>query len=192
MSRVTKAKEDDKDWLREALKNNQPVFDFHERQIPQAFYGDINNIRDFFHSSCRSYISKELNKPKTEIKIDFLKTVNEFSSFEKAIYNTKNITLPKDLQIDSDEKILMSEDTTLNFIPPSIRDEQIEGVSPEKIAEYRQKFAEAYPRYQAAVKKIDQIKSKLLPQNKGARNNLIKRGKAGTRKYAPQPQIYQY
>lgn len=82
---VTAADEKDPEWLKTALAEGRPVYDFNADEISEGFYNHLNAIRDCFYSSCLDYLEKELTKPKLKLKVDYLKTVHEYGSFEKAV-----------------------------------------------------------------------------------------------------------
>lgn len=82
---VTAADEKDPVWLKAALAEGRPVYDFNAEEISEGFYNKLNAIRDCFYSSCLDYLDKELSKPKVKLKVDYLKTVHDYDSFEKAV-----------------------------------------------------------------------------------------------------------
>lgn len=82
---VTAAAESEPEWLKKALAEGRPVFNFREEDVSQDFYQNLNSIRDCFYSVCESCLDKELSRPSPRLKIDYLKCTPDYGSFEKAL-----------------------------------------------------------------------------------------------------------
>ena len=105
---VEKAEETDPEWLKKAVAEGRPVYNFNPDEISEDFYNRLNAVRDCFYSSCSGYLDKELTKPKMNLKVDFLKTVHDYSTFEKAIVAADKWHY--DLAVKAQKQTFMAED----------------------------------------------------------------------------------
>lgn len=77
-------------WAMNALANNKPVFEFDSSKMTNKMSADIITVRDFLYSAAESYIDKSLaqakdSKKDVKISLDYLKTNNEYDTFEKVL-----------------------------------------------------------------------------------------------------------
>ena len=83
------------DWATRALDAGQKVYLFDASKMTEKMRHDLITIRDFLYSAAESYVDKTViaikeNKQKDKkkspkVRLDYLKTSNEYSTFEKTL-----------------------------------------------------------------------------------------------------------
>lgn len=77
-------------WAKQALAEKRDVWEFRSEKVSANFRGTISEIQDFLYSMADSYVRKQLGKSADSrgkkaprLRIDYLKSTNEYDSFEK-------------------------------------------------------------------------------------------------------------
>ncbi len=83
------------DWATRALDAGQKVYSFDEAKMTGQMRHDLTTIRDFLYSAAESYVDKTViaikeniqkdKKKLPKVRLDYLKTSNEYSTFEKTL-----------------------------------------------------------------------------------------------------------
>ncbi len=83
-------------WALDCIDDGKKVFSFEKDKINDSLKEDISFVSDFLYTKASDYIEFEYkkatqgdNNKKINLRPDFLKTVNEISDFEKALYASK-------------------------------------------------------------------------------------------------------
>ena len=81
-------------WAERALEEGQKIFRFDASQMTTQMQEEINTIRDFLYSAGESYVDKTLataehTKQAPKLRLDYLKTSNEYSTFDKTLEAAK-------------------------------------------------------------------------------------------------------
>lgn len=81
-------REDLPDWAVRNIENGQKVFEFDAMKMTEDMRRDLITIRDFLYSVAESYVDKAVitakeSKKNPKIRLDYLKTSNEYDTFEK-------------------------------------------------------------------------------------------------------------
>ncbi len=85
-----KMSEDLPNWAKDGLSKGENIYNFDATKVPQKLTGEIEKVRDFLYGAAESYVNKTLaraedSKQDPKLRIDYLKTTNEYDSFEKAL-----------------------------------------------------------------------------------------------------------
>ncbi len=88
---VGKDEENIPSWAERCIAQGQVVHRFDVAKIPAELTGKVEEIRDYLYSAADSYVTKTLaraeeKKTKPRLRIDYLKTSNEWDSFEKTLH----------------------------------------------------------------------------------------------------------
>ncbi len=86
------------DWAKKRITEGGSVYVFCKDKVPADLIEDIETIRDFLYQSALSYVDKRIEWYKTtqkkdkeiKIKLDTLKTVNEYADFDSLLKAAKN------------------------------------------------------------------------------------------------------
>ena len=83
------------DWATRALDAGQKVYSFDTAKMTGQMRHDLTTIRDFLYSAAESYVDKTViaikeniqkdKKKLPKVRLDYLKTSNEYSTFEKTL-----------------------------------------------------------------------------------------------------------
>lgn len=74
------------EWAKNALSENKDIYRFDEEKVPANFNEQIATIRDYLYSMADDYIYKSLkNQGNLKIKLNFLKSHNDYLSFENTL-----------------------------------------------------------------------------------------------------------
>ena len=83
------------DWATRALDAGQKVYLFDASKMTEQMRHDLITIRDFLYSAAESYVDKTViaikeneqkdKKKSPKVRLDYLKTSNEYSTFEKTL-----------------------------------------------------------------------------------------------------------
>ena len=83
------------DWAIKALGNGQKVYEFDSNKMTEQMRHDLTTIRDFLYSAAESYVDKTVvaikeikqtdKKKKPKVRLDYLKTSNEYDTFDKTL-----------------------------------------------------------------------------------------------------------
>ena len=83
------------DWATRALDAGQKVYLFDASKMTEKMRHDLITIRDFLYSAAESYVDKTViaikeneqkdKKKSPKVRLDYLKTSNEYSTFEKTL-----------------------------------------------------------------------------------------------------------
>ena len=83
------------DWATRALDAGQKVYSFDVANMTGQMRHDLTTIRDFLYSAAESYVDKTViaikeniqkdKKKLPKVRLDYLKTSNEYSTFEKTL-----------------------------------------------------------------------------------------------------------
>ena len=83
------------DWATRALDAGQKVYLFDAAKMTDQMRHDLTTIRDFLYSAAESYVDKTViaikenihkdKKKLPKVRLDYLKTSNEYSTFEKTL-----------------------------------------------------------------------------------------------------------
>ena len=83
------------DWATGALDAGQKVYLFDAAKMTEQMRHDLTTIRDFLYSAAESYVDKTViaikeniqkdKKKLPKVRLDYLKTSNEYSTFEKTV-----------------------------------------------------------------------------------------------------------
>ena len=81
-------------WAERSIQEGRPVFRFDASKMSPKMRGDITLIRDFLYSAAESYIDKSLataehTKQSPKLRLEYLKTTNEYDTFEKTLAAAK-------------------------------------------------------------------------------------------------------
>ncbi len=81
-------------WAGKALSGNQKVFEFDASKITHSFCLDVLLIRDFLYAAAQTYVCRSIRlsrstNEKIKIRTDYLKTSNEYKTFEKVLEKSK-------------------------------------------------------------------------------------------------------
>lgn len=83
---VSKDEQNLPEWAKNALSENKDIYRFDEEKVPANFNEQITTIRDYLYSMADDYVYKSLkNQGDLKIKLDFLKSHNDYLSFENAL-----------------------------------------------------------------------------------------------------------
>ena len=77
-------------WAQRNISEGKDVFAFDAKKMTPKMQNDITEIRDFLYSAADNYIDKTLataehTKQSPKLRLDYLKTSNEYDTFEKAL-----------------------------------------------------------------------------------------------------------
>ena len=100
-------------WAEKCLAEGKPVHRFVADKIPAKLNEEISSIGDYLYSAADSYVTKTLDKAeetegKPRLRIDYLKTSNEWDSYEKALHAARKwheLLAKKAAQKKHDEEI---------------------------------------------------------------------------------------
>ncbi len=78
------------DWARTLLSRGEQVYQFDGAKMSDRLKNDITTVRDYLYDVATMYVDKvikiaENTKQKTKIRYDYLKTTNEYNTFEQAL-----------------------------------------------------------------------------------------------------------
>ncbi|MBD5398615.1 hypothetical protein HDR60_03865 [bacterium] len=74
------------EWAKNALSENKDIYRFDEEKVPANFNEQIATIRDYLYSMADDYVYKSLkNQGNLKIKLNFLKSHNDYLSFENTL-----------------------------------------------------------------------------------------------------------
>ncbi len=81
-------------WAEKCLSEGKQIFEFNALLMSQSLKNDIVSVRDFLYSAAEKYVEKTAltareTKTAPKIRFDYLKTNNEFDSFEKALLQSQ-------------------------------------------------------------------------------------------------------
>ena len=77
-------------WAQRSIAEGRDVFRFNAANMTNTMQNDITEVRDFLYSAADNYIDKTLataehTKQSPKLRLDYLKTNNEYDTFEKAL-----------------------------------------------------------------------------------------------------------
>jgi len=77
-------------WAQRSIAEGRDVFRFNAANMTNTMRNDITEVRDFLYSAADNYIDKTLataehTKQSPKLRLDYLKTNNEYDTFEKAL-----------------------------------------------------------------------------------------------------------
>ena len=77
-------------WVKKALHENKKVWRFQAENVSDGFRGNLQEVCDFLYAMADAYVRKQVGKAKgskekydLRLRIDYLKTTNEYNCFEK-------------------------------------------------------------------------------------------------------------
>ena len=78
------------DWARTLLSRGEQVYQFNGAKMSDRLKNDITTVRDYLYDVATMYVDKvikiaENTKQKPKIRYDYLKTTNEYNTFEQAL-----------------------------------------------------------------------------------------------------------
>lgn len=92
---IDKSREDLPDWTKKTFERGEVVYEFKGALMSSQLRDDITEVRDYLYDAAAQYVDKVVNNArktnkKPKIRYDFLKTSNEFATFEKALAAAKH------------------------------------------------------------------------------------------------------
>ena len=77
-------------WAMQAIQEGRQVFVFDGGKMTQKMQSDISVVRDFLYATAEGYVDKSLamaerTKKAPKVRLDYLKTTNEYDTFDKAL-----------------------------------------------------------------------------------------------------------
>ena len=78
------------DWVQTLLSRGEQVYQFNGAKMSDRLKNDITTVRDYLYDVATMYVDKvikiaENTKQKPKIRYDYLKTTNEYNTFEQAL-----------------------------------------------------------------------------------------------------------
>ena len=78
------------DWAQALLSHGEQVYQFNGAKMSDRLKNDITTVRDYLYDVATMYVDKvikiaENTKQKPKIRYDYLKTTNEYNTFEQAL-----------------------------------------------------------------------------------------------------------
>lgn len=92
---VDKNRTDLPGWTAQIFERGENVYEFNGALMSSQLRDDITEVRDYLYDAAGQYVDKVIRtaretEKKPKIRYDYLKTTNEFSTFEKALAAAKH------------------------------------------------------------------------------------------------------